>query len=121
MQPRTVGAKAKRLIEREAPVPQCVNDVIEPIARDLILPVADDVDSVALLLRAHDSSVTSYFDERVSGNAFPYCSGKRQWIDRDLGSGDCSQCDFWVEVFSSLLQTNAAEEPTAPFRNSSVF
>ena len=71
MQPRTVGPKTQRLIEREATVPQCVYNMIKRSREDPSCPLLRTRIPSAFLLRANNGAVATHFDKWVSGNAFP--------------------------------------------------
>jgi hypothetical protein len=77
MQPRTIGAKTQHLIEPQAAVPQCVYNMIKAIPGGTVLPVTQDADTVAVLLRSNNLSAATHFDKWVSRDAFPQGMGKR--------------------------------------------
>jgi hypothetical protein len=58
--------------------------MIKAIPGGPALPVTQDADSVAFLLRCNNGAAATHFDKWVSRNAFPYRSGKRRRINRDF-------------------------------------
>jgi hypothetical protein len=62
MQPRTAGSKTQCLIELKATVPECIHNMIKAVPGGPVIPVIQNADSVAFLLRSNNSAVATYFD-----------------------------------------------------------
>jgi hypothetical protein len=90
MQPKPLGPITQRLIEPEATIPQCVYDMIKAIPAESVLPLTQDANPVAFVLRSNNGAIATHFDLWVSCNAFPYGPCKRWWVNRNFRRGEGS-------------------------------
>src|SRR4029453_2246293 len=98
MQPRSVGPITQRFINRNAAIPQCVYNMIKAIPAEPILPLTQDADPVAFLLRSNNGSIATHFDQWVSRNAFPDGPGKRLRINCNFRRGESSERNDRIEL-----------------------
>src|SRR4029453_3789156 len=98
MQPRPAGPITQRRIEPEATIPQCVYNMVKAIPAEPILPLTQDTNPVAFLLRSNDGAIATHFDQWVSRNAFPDGPGKRLRINCNFRRGESSERNDRIEL-----------------------